>query len=605
MAGIAPTQQPDTFYRAGESMADYQARNTTPVSPTAVPAAKPIVYGPQTGSPEGNALENSQKSPTVGDLYGGANLDDALSKAEAARTASYDPNALAQGETQTRSDVLKSYQSQLDSLDQAAAEARARITTTFAPVAAGRVGGATAMESRRGLLGSDFGQAQTDTVNKANAEELSGKIQASDAQYANQKFALQQFITGEADKEIALRQDASQKGADAKIAEIQGRTARAQASAQASIKAMIAAGVTDPANPNYAPNISSIVSNTGLSKDEVVGYFSDAKKAADAATIKGQSDAADLASKKAGTAKTEAETMQIPIKAAQDAAKNISDINLQKSQIAKNYADAAKAKSDVVAGAGGSVAGTTGKNTIDATVDGYATKAVAGAGGLTQSAIDQGAMYMVLHGGAMPPGIGLASTGLGGQKKNAIANRAGEMAAGMNVATNPTQLAALSGTLNKQTEYQATVTRSLGSADAGFKQVIDTFKNKGINQHELPIANIIENATKYQLSPGDLQAFRAGLTEVSNEYSQVFSRGGQVDQNTRDKADKIANGDLSLTDLQKTYDELQAQGKIVLGSTKDTISGINDQINKLMSPDSSTSSSGTFDSSAAQKKYDY
>ena len=258
---------------------------------------------PNAGAPAGAVIPGSNTpsaatpappAPTVASLYGqtGAGaLDAASAAALAAKTAAYDPATMAANETQTRADVLKTFQSQLDSLDQAAAQARARITTEFAPVAAGRVGGATATEARRGLLGSDFGNAQTDTVNTANANELSSKISASDSQYDAQKNALMQFITGEADKEIVLRQDASSKGADAKIAEINDRQTRAQASALQSVKAMLIAGVSDSTNPNYSDSINQIASSTGLTKDAVVGLFNDTKT---------NQTAAAAAAKKAG-----------------------------------------------------------------------------------------------------------------------------------------------------------------------------------------------------------------------------------------------------------------------------------------------------------------
>jgi hypothetical protein len=292
-----------------------------------------VVGGPAT-NPDGSKNPYAA-APTVADIYGGAgSLDDQAAAAAAAKTAAYDPATIAKTEGQARSDVLTRYQSQIDALDQAAAEARARITTAFAPIAAGRVGSATATEARRGLLGSDFGNAQTDQVNNQNTTDLNNQIAASDAIYANQRTNLMQFIDGEVDKEVGIRNDASQKGADAKIAEIQGRQERAQTSAQASVKAMIAAGITDSTNPNYGDAITKIASNTGLTKDQVTGLFTDAKKANDDAQLKSQQDAANLA-------KTKAETGAI-LTPEQVAADEKSKQALTQSEIAKNKADAAQ-----------------------------------------------------------------------------------------------------------------------------------------------------------------------------------------------------------------------------------------------------------------------
>lgn len=282
---------------------------TNPIAQT--PSAQNAVNTVPIGTGNGNTggVQNTPvpqpttSQPTVSDLYGGAGgLDAASAAALAAKTALYDPTTVAANEATTRASVLGSFQSQIDALDQAAAEARARITTNFAPVAAGRVGGATAIEARRGLLGSDFGQAQTDTVNQQNTNDLNSQISASDATYASQKTALMQFITGEQDKEITLRNDASTKGADAKIAEITDRQTRAQASALASVKAMIAAGISDPTNPNYKDGINKIAATTGLTTDEVTALYGDTKKTTDAAALAAQQAAADLAKSQADAA---------------------------------------------------------------------------------------------------------------------------------------------------------------------------------------------------------------------------------------------------------------------------------------------------------------
>lgn len=225
--------------------------------------------------------------PTVNDLYGSE-----ADQAGRDKVAAYDPASIAATEGQTRSDVLGAYQGQLDGLDRAAAEARARISTTFAPTAADRLGSSTALQARRGLSGSSFGAAMTDKVNSQNSTDLNSLISGSDSTFAKQKSDLLQFIQGEADKESQTRIDATQKGADAKIQEINDRQARATTSAQASVKAMIASGVTDPTNPNYNDGINTISSNTGLTKDQVASLFTDAKNSADQATAaKAKADA--------------------------------------------------------------------------------------------------------------------------------------------------------------------------------------------------------------------------------------------------------------------------------------------------------------------------
>lgn len=226
------------------------------------------------------------------------------------------------------------------------------------------------------------------------------------------------------------------------------------------------------------------------------------------------------------------------------------------------------------------VPGTTGAPEFDITRDGYTTKPVLGAGGLTQASIDSGATYFATN-AKLPPGMGLGSTGQAGQRKTAIENRASEIDPGGNLAKNAALASAYTKTLGQQVSYASTVDRSLSAADQGLKQLTDVFKGK-VNNYDMPIANVIANAAQYQLSPGDIAAMRAGLTEVRNEYQQVFARGGQVSDKVRDAADKILPGDLSMKDLATVHKELQAQGNIIKNSALDEAkkaqSGINDII---------------------------
>jgi hypothetical protein len=139
-------------------------------------------------------------------------------------------------------------------------------------------------------------------------------------------------------KEATARQTASTQGADAKIAEIQNRTTRAQTSAQSSVQAMIANGVTDSTNPNYQTGINAIASSTGLTKDQVTALYSTAQTTAAATAAKNAQDAATLA-------KTNADTGAVltPAQVAQEADK----VALDKSTIAKNYADVATAQANM------------------------------------------------------------------------------------------------------------------------------------------------------------------------------------------------------------------------------------------------------------------
>lgn len=141
--------------------------------------------------------------------------------------------------------------------------------------------------------------------------------------------------------------------------------------------------------------------------------------------------------------------------------------------------------------------------------------------------------------------------------------------------------------LSDQTSYRDTTQRALSNADAGLKQVIQGFSGK-VNDNTIPVANIFANYFKYNLNPGDVSAYKAALAEVGNEYSQVFSRGGQVSDAVRSKSNDIINGNISVADLAKVSQELQTQGKIVIDGANQTISDIQGRLKN-----NSTGGSGT------------
>lgn len=224
--------------------------------------------------------------------------------------------------------------------------------------------------------------------------------------------------------------------------------------------------------------------------------------------------------------------------------------------------------------ADGAPLGTTGNSAIDPSAPDYSSKTVVS--GLTQAAIDQKALGY-LTSGTNPP---IGRSGLSGAQSAAIANRMAEIDPTGNLAKNKTVLKSLSESLAAQQKQLDSTQRSMGNAEAGFQHVVDTFQGK-VNTSQYPTINAAVNAAKSQLSPGDIAAFKAGLTEVGNEYTQVFSRGGQVTDAVRNRAADVINGNLSISDLQKVLDELQAQGAIVVKGAQDQVKTITDQVNGI------------------------
>ena len=151
-------------------------------------------------------------------------------------------------------------------------------------------------------------------------------------------------------------------------------------------------------------------------------------------------------------------------------------------------------------------------------------------------------------------------------------------------------LSANSDALKTQTDYLNTTQRSLQNAENGMNQLITAFQGK-VNDSSMPIANILSNAAKYQMGSSDVNAYKAALAEVANEYTQVFSRGGQVTDSVRGKANDIINGDISISDLYGVAKELQAQGNIVITGAQSQIQSIQQSINGILKPADNSGSS--------------
>lgn len=228
--------------------------------------------------------------------------------------------------------------------------------------------------------------------------------------------------------------------------------------------------------------------------------------------------------------------------------------------------------------------GTFGSSTIDPTVEGYSTKTIPGTGGLTRSALDQKATFYITSGTQPPVGRG----GAQGQQNSAIANRMAELDPTGNLAANKGQFKSLTSSLAKQQQYLDQTERAIRSADTGLQQLVNAFNGK-VNVSQYPSVNAAANAVQAQLDPATIKAYKAGLQEVANEYTQVFSRGGQVTDAVRNRAQDIIDGNLSVPALQKVLDEIHQQGEIVIKSAKDQVQTINDQISGLAGGQSASS----------------
>lgn len=133
------------------------------------------------------------QSPTVDNSYDKAVLD-------------YYNQSQNVDENQIKRDVLKQFQGQIDATKRSYSQLLGEVKQQ----SAGRLGEDTAMQSRRGLLGSDFGSAQTEKTRNLNYTNEE-RVRANEAAAISDIMALAQ---GAAREEIAAKRLAKQTGTE-------------------------------------------------------------------------------------------------------------------------------------------------------------------------------------------------------------------------------------------------------------------------------------------------------------------------------------------------------------------------------------------------------
>lgn len=225
----------------------------------------------------------------------------------------------APDEAANRAKVLAAFQAEIDALETAKAEARSRLTSQYTEIGNRRLGQAGAIQARRGLLGSSFGEQATGEVTKANADELNAAVSESDSKFNAAIQSLKTQVRVEADKSYEEKRKAYSGTADQLVNYLNTKATSKQNSINNVIKQAIALGI-DLTQDNASDVITQAVQDIGVSKENILSAYKEAKKAKEAADIK---------------AKQESD------KATMDLLKSQADIAHTKAQTAKLYEDAA------------------------------------------------------------------------------------------------------------------------------------------------------------------------------------------------------------------------------------------------------------------------
>lgn len=236
------------------------------------------------------------------------------------------------------------------------------------------------------------------------------------------------------------------------------------------------------------------------------------------------------------------------------------------------------------AGGEGEAAGITqsGDPSIDSQSPGYYSSLVSGSGGLTQSAIDMAAQYMIAHGGSLPPGYSRSTTGPGLMKANAVSARAAQLSQGNDISLNAANIPAL----KKQIDYANTMQRSVNTADDNL-QIVMEGANK-VNKNDSPLINEWSNMVKAKaIGSGDLNAYQTAIQTVRSEYATILSRGGVTTDSMRKEAMTLIPDNITKSQLQQVVDVIKREGENVVRNANDQIN----QIKKGMSSSSNSNSS--------------
>ena len=153
---------------------------------------------------------------------------------------------------------------------------------------ANRTGSNTAIEARRGLIGSDFGNAATDKVNAANADEQA----AIDAKHNLDLSGVYTNINKASQDASNARVTAAQKGADALLTQLKGDQADKITKVTGAVKAYLAAG--NDGSKLTTTDIKSWSDQLGVDPSAVQNAVKDAITANAAVISKNQIDAANL-----------------------------------------------------------------------------------------------------------------------------------------------------------------------------------------------------------------------------------------------------------------------------------------------------------------------
>lgn len=254
--------------------------NLSASTPTPASAPAPVV------TPAPTATPTPATKPSIADVAKNISIPDYTEDPTlAALGAGYKKTATETvDEEAIRRQTRERMQAQIDAINQVYNQKKneARVQGQ------GRIGTTTAINARSGLLGSDFGAANTQTTENYNNEILS----SIDAEQMAKVNAILTEAERDASSEIAAKRAAIEQGATKYLEYLGQSETRKKAAASNIAKSLFAQGI-DP-NSLTADQISKISASYGMTIDEFKSVFADVKSKDEAEKRKAQEDQAKI-----------------------------------------------------------------------------------------------------------------------------------------------------------------------------------------------------------------------------------------------------------------------------------------------------------------------
>jgi murein DD-endopeptidase MepM/ murein hydrolase activator NlpD len=205
---------------------------------------------------------------------------------KAYRTEMERQQAIAQGlatetldEATIRSNTEKQFQAEIDALNRVYAEKKRQLAVE----GQGRVGSATSVQARRGLIGSDFGSAQTEQVKQYNQQI----IDEAEAERAAKEANIWARARNAATQEYQSKLAAKQQGAEAYLEFLKGAAERKANTVKQTVANMLSEGVDIDSLDS-----DGLAKELGISVAELKRQYNSAKSEAESAAAKAAQEGA-------------------------------------------------------------------------------------------------------------------------------------------------------------------------------------------------------------------------------------------------------------------------------------------------------------------------